>query len=198
LNVSISKLIILAEGQYAVSCELGRTLRFIYESQKSERHPWRGEINSALDSFFRDFNSIEDPKEKEVLLSFLPGSDFKGPTLSMPAQTSSGDYLTILGFVQADWLSRSVNQDKERERVHYDYKRKELKALTLTYSKANKGNCNFQPYSQSEFRIVDENPIIHAQQEEKHPFKLQPEALAKLFVESKLLLSVDEEDISQA
>ena len=58
LNVLFVYLNFIAEGQYAFSCELLRTLRFIYEIQTAEDHPWRVCIDKILKKFLNDFKSI--------------------------------------------------------------------------------------------------------------------------------------------
>ena len=90
---------VIAEGQYAFSCELLRTLRFIYEVQPSEHHPWRKTIDSILKSFLMDFRSINRPKEAEILFGLLRGCDFNGLALFMSAVTANKEKIHILGFV---------------------------------------------------------------------------------------------------
>ena len=68
----------IAEGQYAFSCELLRTLRFIYEVQASDMHPWRKTLDNILTSFLSDFRSINRPIEIEVLyLHFIHLDSFR-------------------------------------------------------------------------------------------------------------------------
>jgi len=73
-----AKSAIESQGQYAISCELARLLRFIYESQSSEAHPWRKEISTLICSLVKDYRKINKPREVEVLLSLIPGADFTG------------------------------------------------------------------------------------------------------------------------
>jgi hypothetical protein len=53
-------------------------MRSIYESQESDQHPWRAEMNEIFTSLFTDFKTLNRPREIEVLLSLIRGSDFSG------------------------------------------------------------------------------------------------------------------------
>ena len=100
-------IIFIAEGQYAFSCELLRTLRFVYEVQVSDQHPWRKTIDNILRSFLSDFRSLNRPKEAEILFGLLRGCDFNGLAPFMTAINSNKDKIQIIGFVQKGWLNRS-------------------------------------------------------------------------------------------
>lgn len=52
-------------------------MRTLYESQKSESHPWRVEINDLIVFTLSDNKKLTRARETEVLIGFLRGGDFR-------------------------------------------------------------------------------------------------------------------------
>jgi len=93
------------EGQYEISCELLKLMHCIYDSQDSEQHPWRAEINEILATSFVEIKKANRPREMEVLLSFVRGADFYG--IAPYTRVEHGkEKLSIVGFASHEWLKR--------------------------------------------------------------------------------------------
>jgi len=78
-----SKSNIESEGSYAVSGEVIRTIRFIYEhnyDSKCSNYAWREEIDQLFDKVFQNFGKFKSsyPIELEIVLSLIRGCDFRG------------------------------------------------------------------------------------------------------------------------
>lgn len=73
-----------SEGAYAVSCELIRTIRYIYEEnydpQNSQNYKWRLLMDMVFEHLFKNFSSFNSshPIELEIVMSLVRGCDYQG------------------------------------------------------------------------------------------------------------------------
>ena len=51
-------------------------MRTMYESQKSDQHPWRIDLNEIIQTTLADSKKLTRARETEVVLSLLRGADF--------------------------------------------------------------------------------------------------------------------------
>jgi hypothetical protein len=80
-----SKSCLESEGSFAISCNIIKTLRFIYEvnhSTTARNHVWRTEIESAISSLFKSNNfsryKKNFPIELEIVMSLIRGCEYMG------------------------------------------------------------------------------------------------------------------------
>jgi hypothetical protein len=77
-----NKMHLESEGAYAISSELIRTIRFIYEENvdpsKSQNHIWRKEIDRVFVNLFANFGSfrVKYPVEIEVVMGLIKGCEY--------------------------------------------------------------------------------------------------------------------------
>lgn len=82
-----SKSCLESEGSYAISCEIIKTLRFIYEENYEADAPnniWRVEIDAAISKLFKSNNfgqyKKNFPIELEIVMSLIRGCEYLGMT----------------------------------------------------------------------------------------------------------------------
>lgn len=78
-----SKMHLESEGAYAVSAELIRTIRFIYEenhdSAESQNYIWRQELDRVFSHLFASFGAFraKHPIEVEVIMGLIRGCEYQ-------------------------------------------------------------------------------------------------------------------------
>lgn len=139
-----------SEGQYEISCELIKLMRCIYESQDSDQHPWRLEINELITVLFSEIKRLNRPREVEVLLSLIRGSDFFGLAPYQRAENGK-DKLSIVGFASHEWLKRASSGSLKIEDT---MRREDLAVLAVETGKDTLSNLKLVP--PSKLRLVDD------------------------------------------
>ncbi|CDW71537.1 UNKNOWN [Stylonychia lemnae] len=133
-----------------------------------------------------------------ILFGLLRGCDFNGLAPFMSAVNSNKDKIQIIGFVQKGWLTRNPSDPPEAQKVYEDFSQKDLKVLGVLYNDKHKEKCEYQLYNPSDIRLVSDNAPTHQNQQlSKNQFQISSAILDRLFEDSDLLSSIDEDDIGQ-
>ena len=126
----------------------------------------------------------------------LRGCDFNGLAPYMSAVTASKEKIQILGFVHSGWLSRNPDSpSSDKLKVYEDFSQKDLKALAVHYNEKHKEKCEFQLYDPSDIKLSGESATTLASHSLfKNQFSLTSDILDRLFEDSDLLSSIDEDE----
>lgn len=149
-----SKMTLESEGAYAVSCEILRTLRLIHEESGGRNQKWRDELEDLMRTVFMSFGSIRQhsPIDLEIVMGLVRGCEFLGMmpyaagvvnekrSSEEPPESDKGSargarkkYVSVVGFVQRKWLSRSAESSEGEQRVHNVMKDAGQKVLVVQY-----------------------------------------------------------------
>ena len=161
-------------------------MRILYESQKSEQHPWRVEINELITQTLSDSRKLTRARETEVLLGILRGGDFSAIAPYSQTDIKGKQKFTVLGFVERDWLQRNQNTPKANLAINSTMMNGEQKVLLVGEEKGEL------------MKLVNPERLSLSNSPEtgSSPFQFS-DALLKAFFESTDLASGSSDDIQQ-
>jgi len=120
-----------SDGMYAVSQTLSALLKDI-SSNKVNNEFFRKVLLKEINGVLQQFGSLSH-EESEVILCLLPGGEGNVITAGDTAISSSGDYVTILGFTDC-WIEPAKIQKMINDESESDLAKKLNKSLSLEFT----------------------------------------------------------------